>query len=71
MCTRCLVARSPRLALLSATSRRREDERGKTMSDSGGNTVVRVKEEGFVVVWSRRGYADGVLVVLLKCCQSQ
>lgn len=30
------------------------------MSDSGGNTVVRVKEEGFVPVWSRRGYAEGV-----------
>ena len=60
MCTRRLLARSPGLALLSVTNRRHEDKHGKTMLDSGGNIVVRMKEEGFVVVWSRRRYAEGI-----------
>ena len=32
------------------------------MSDSRRNTIVRVKEEGFVAVWSRRGYVEGVFI---------
>jgi hypothetical protein len=30
------------------------------MLDSGGKFVVRVKEEGFPMVWSRRGYVEAV-----------